>query len=62
MLPDIIRDHKVIQQSDPNFWGLRILVRSQLNAGTWRFYWRDYFEQLLAELCEFRFPLDFNNS
>ena len=55
--------HRLIRESGfPNFWGLRIPVKTQLNIAAWRFYLRDYFDQQMLDLIEFGFPLDSDRS
>ena len=62
-IPDILTAHKLIGQSGlPNFWGLRIPVRTNLNVNSWRHHLVDYFDQQLPDLIEFGFPLDFDRS
>ena len=63
IIPDILTAHKLIRQSGlPNFLGLRIPVRTNLNVSNWRHYLVDYFDQQLPDLIEFGFPLDFDRS
>ena len=60
---DVSQVHRLIRQSGvPNFLGLRIPVKTQLNIPAWRFHLRDYFDQQLLDLIEFGFPLDFDRS
>ena len=60
---DVLQAHRLIRQSGvPNFLGLRIPVKTQLNIPAWRFHLRDYFDQQLLDLIEFGFPLDFDRS
>ena len=62
-IPDILTAHKLIRQSGlPNFLGLRIPVRTNLNVNSWRHHLVDYFDQQLPDLIEFGFPLDFDRS
>ena len=45
-IPDILTAHKLIRQSGlPNFLGLRIPVRTNLNVNSWRYHLVDYFVQ-----------------
>ena len=44
----------------PNFMGVRIPVKSQLNIHAWRENLSQYWDQQLLQLLEFGFPLDFN--
>ena len=46
----------------PNFLGLHIPVKTNLNIASWRKHLVDYFEQQLPDLIEFRFPLDFDRA
>ena len=63
VIPDVLQVHRLIKESGvPNFWGLRIPVKTQLNIAAWHFYLRDYFGQQLLDLIEFGFPLDFDRS
>ena len=60
---DVLQAHRLIRESGvPNFWGLRIPVKTQLDIAAWRFYLRDYFDQQLLDLSEFGFPLDFDRA
>ena len=60
---DVLQAHRHIRQSGvPNFLGLRIPVKTQLNIPAWQFHLRDYFDQQLLDLIEFGFPLDFERS
>ena len=53
-IPDILTAHKLIRQSGlPNFLGLRIPVRTNLNVNSWRHHLVDYFDQQLPDLIEF---------
>ena len=62
-IPDILTAHKLIRQSGlPNFLGLRIPVRTNLNVSSWRHHLVDCFDQQLLDLIEFVFPLDFDRS
>ena len=46
----------------PNFWGLRIPVKTQLKVDNWRTHLSDYFDQQLPDVSEFGFFLDFNRN
>ena len=62
-IPDIISAHKLIRNSGlPIFWGLRILVQSQLNVKAWIFHLNDYWDQQLVDLIGYGFPLDFDRA
>ena len=62
-IPDVLTAHKLIRQSNlPNFLGLRIPVRTNLNVDSWRHHLADYFDQQLLDLIQFGFPLDFDRS
>ena len=53
--------HKLVRASGcPNFWGLQIPVQLDLNIPAWRSYLKNYWDQQLVDLLEFRFPLVFN--
>ena len=63
LVPDILIAHKVIRDSGlPNFLGLRIPVKTNLNVSSWRKHLVDYFVQQLPDLIEFGFPLDFDRN
>ena len=50
-IPDVLTAHKLIRQSNlPNFLGLRIPVRTNLNVDSWRRHLADYFDQQLPDL------------
>ena len=62
-IPDILTAHKLIKNTGiPNFMGMRIPVKTNLNVGACRKYLTDYFVQQLPDLIEFGFPLDFDRS
>ena len=62
-IPDVLTAQKFIRQSGlPNFLGLYIPVRTNLNVNSWRRHLADYFDQQLLDLIEFEFPLDFDRS
>ena len=44
-----------------NYMGSRIPVKSQLNMAAWKAELKEYQDQQLLQLIEFRFPLDFNS-
>ena len=63
VIPDILASHKLIRQYGlPNFLGLRIPVRTNINVNNWRHHLVDYFDQQLPDLIKFGFPLDFDRS
>ena len=53
---DMLQAHRLIRQSGlPNFLGLKIPVKTQLNIAAWRFHLCNYFDQQLLDLIEIRF-------
>ena len=62
-IPNDLTAHRLIRNTGiPNFGGLHIPVKTNLNAHSWRKYLVDYFDQQLPDLIEFGFPLDFDRS
>ena len=60
---DPVAQHLRIKSSGaPNFLGLRIPIKSQLNVPEWKNLFANYWDQQLIHLVEFGFPLDFNRS
>ena len=63
VIPDILQAHRLIKDSGiPNFLGMRIPVKTNLNIVNWRKYLVDYFDQQLLDLIQFGFPLDFDRN
>ena len=59
--PDVLEAHRLIRASGvPNFLGLRIPVKTNLNVSSWKKHLNNYFDQQLPDLIQFGFPLDFN--
>ena len=62
-VPDVLTAQRLVRDTGiPNFGGLRIPVKTNLNIDSWRKHLVDYFDHLLPDLIEFRFPLDFDKS
>ena len=62
-VPDVLTAHRLIRDTGiPNFWGLSIPVKTNLNIAGWRKHLVDYFDQQLQDLIEFGFPLDFDRT
>ena len=53
---------KVKASGVPNYMGVRIPVKSQLNVDVWKEELDQYWDQQLLQLLEFGFPLDFNRN
>ena len=55
--------HDLVKKSGvPNYMGVRIPVKSQLNVNVWKQELAQYWDQQLLQLVEFGFPLDFNRN
>ena len=62
-IPDILQAHRLIRDSGiPNFLGMRIPVKTNLNVSNWKKHLSDYFNQQLLDLIQFGFPLDFDRN
>ena len=55
----ILQHHLVRKTGIPNFLGVRLHAKYQLNIDEWKV---QYWDQQLLQLLEYGFPLDFNNN
>ena len=63
ILPDVIQSHYIVKSTGlPNFLKSRIPVTTNLNIKNWRSYLKNYWDQQLPDLLEYRFPLDFDRT
>ena len=63
VIPDTLEAHKFIRESGiPNFLGMKIPVKTNLNIVNWKKHLGDYFDQQLLDLIQFGFPLDFDRN
>ena len=61
-IPLLQLHHLVRQSGVPNYMGVRIPVKSQLNVNVWKQELAQYWDQQVLHLIEFGFPLDFNRN